>query len=127
MKVSRLIELLEEFKEDFGDLEVAVNRNGRDYPVFIKASGAFPGKTDNGQLRQSSGYFSYIDEDYDEEALDDVEVPCPECDAIMDYQRFDAWEPAKFVCHSCGLEISEDTVRSEFLDEERPNLCILND
>jgi hypothetical protein len=127
MTVSELIELLEEFKEDFGDLEVAVNRNGRDYPVFIKSNGVFPGHADERQLRDYSGYFKYLDDDYEEESLDNVEVPCPECEAITDYQRFGSWSDAKFVCPSCGLEISEDTVRSEFLDEERPNLCILND
>lgn len=126
MTVSGLIRLLEEFKEDFGDLEVAVNRNGREYPVFIKATGTFLGKTDEKQLMASSGYFEYMDEDYEEEDLSDVEVPCPDCETTMKYKTF-GWDDSRFICPSCGLEISEDIVRSDFLDEDTPNLCILND
>lgn len=122
MIISKLISALEDFRDEFGDLEVAVNRNGREYPVFIRTTGTFPATTR--QPNEYSGYFEYIDDDeYTSVELDDMKVPCPECDETMDY----FWRRGGFVCPHCGLEVDEGTVRSEFLDEKKPNLCILND
>jgi len=66
MTVRELIEELEEFAIIHGDdIEVAINRNGREYPVYVHATGAFPANTSSPGY--SSGYFKYLDDDSDED------------------------------------------------------------
>jgi len=121
MKVRELIEELEQFAETFGNLEVAVNRNGRDYPVFIKASGAFPAHTN--QLRENSGYFTY--EDTPEEIdLSNEEVPCPECGTTMNYEF--EWADERLICPNCNTVIDGKAVREDFFGINI-NLCVVND
>jgi len=71
MKIRELIEELEDFADQYGDdIHVVVNRNARDYPVYIMSSGVYPA-----YARQitSSGYFEYLDED--EEDIDPDLMP----------------------------------------------------
>jgi hypothetical protein len=65
-----MIDSLEEFADEFGEnVQVVVNRNDRSYPVYMKASGPYPGMTE--AALRSSGYFEYIDEEYEDDSEDD--------------------------------------------------------
>lgn len=118
MRISELMEHLEDFMDQYGDQEVIVNRNGREYPVFIKASGAYPGYIKPRSLSENSGYFEYVDEDVD---TDDAE--CPYCGEIMrqDYVM------DNYHCDGCDATLSGKEVRAEYFDIKEPNACVLND
>lgn len=74
MTIRELMEELEDFADEYGDeIEVAVNRNGRAYPVYILTSGVYPAHT---RRIEHSGYFSYLDDEDDLEEFDG-DVPMP--------------------------------------------------